>query len=302
MNLSFLKIVAFVAAILGFFIWAGAAVTSISGESSGAFVAGDVSAETGRKIFFGKGKCSTCHSFGGEGSAIRCPNLGAAAGFDAPVGVRAATRKEELSHIEYIVESIYDPNAFVVPSFPKGLMKPINRPPISLTDPEITSVVLFLLENSGVPVDDAADVVRAQRPFAGSSAAGSDEPTGVELPEGNAEFGAEVFLSSKCWSCHVVEGLEIPSEDKDQGGVGPDLSSIGAIQTRPYLLESLIEPSAVVVADPEGTEAGSDSSYRTVDGSSRMPSFLDSLTVQQLLDLASYLKTLEGNSTTGEDP
>ncbi len=296
MTTAFPKIVVFVAAVLSFFVWAGHAVTAISGEGAGGTVSGDVSAETGRTIFFGKGKCSTCHSFGGEGSAIRCPNLGAAAGFEAPVGVRAGSRKEGLTHVEYIVESIYDPNAYVVSGFPKGLMKPIHLPPISLTDEEITSVVMFLLENSGVPAEDPAVIVSAQRPYAGAATDGVAEPTGIDLPDGDELTGGEVFLGAKCWSCHVVEGIEIPSEDEGQGGVGPDLTSIGAIQTRRYLLESLIDPSAVVVADPDGVVAGSDDSYQTTDGSSRMPSFLDSLTVQELLDLASYLETLQGET------
>ena len=283
-----LRIVAFVGGTLVFFAWAGATVTRISGEGATAST-GDVSAEAGRAIFFGKGKCSTCHSFGQEGSAIRCPNLGAGSGFEQPVGVRGASRVEGLSSVEYLVESIYNPNAYVVSGFPKGLMKPIDKPPIALSDDEITSVVLYLAEASGVPVDDPAVVVEAQRPFASGSVVVEAEGAGIELPEGEPMLGEKVFVEMKCTRCHALAGLDVELSEDEMGGVGPDLTGIGAIQTRKYFLESIVTPNAVIVADPEGVEPGGEGSFRDEYDNSRMPSFLDTMTVQQLLDVTSFL-------------
>jgi quinoprotein glucose dehydrogenase len=55
---------------------------------------------------------------------------------------------------------------------------------------------------------------------------------------GNARAGREIFLNRTevaCLRCHKVRG---------QGGeVGPDLTGIGAKQTREYLLESIVDPN-----------------------------------------------------------
>ncbi len=292
-----LRIVAFVLLILAFFVWAGRAVTDVSGEGEGGpMVSGDVSVEAGRVLFWGAGKCSTCHAFGSEGSAIRCPDLGAGPGQDAPIGVRADQRVEGQDAIAYLVESLYEPDVHVVEGYPAGLMNAVDRPPTSLSDDQITSLVLYLVGNSGLAVPDAAEVVRAQRPWAGRDAGEAVAGPALDLPRGDPLVGREVYLvDAKCWSCHAIEGLALPELEAREDAIdGPDLTSIGAIQTRDYLLESLIDPDAVVVADPVGVEPGSKRSYRTEDGSSRMPGFLDALTFQQILDLAAYLETLTG--------
>lgn len=59
---------------------------------------------------------------------------------------------------------------------------------------------------------------------------------------GDAAIGREITLTNvaaNCVACHQFEG---------KGGslVGPDLSSIGREKERAYLLESLVQPSAVV--------------------------------------------------------
>jgi quinoprotein glucose dehydrogenase len=76
------------------------------------------------------------------------------------------------------------------------------------------------------------------------------------LAGGNARAGREIFLNKTevaCLRCHKVRG---------QGGeVGPDLTGIGAKQTREYLLESIIDPNkqiakgfeTVVLALKDGT-------------------------------------------------
>ena len=292
-----LRVVVFVLLILAFFVWAGRAVTDVSGEGEGGpMVAGHLSAEAGRALFWGAGKCSTCHAFGSEGSAIRCPDLGAGGGQDAPIGVRAATRVEGQGAIPYLVESLYEPDVHVAQGYPAGLMNAVDRAPTALSDDQITSLVLYLVENSGLPAPPPSEVIDAQRPWAGRSASAVADGPSLDLPRGDALVGREVYLTdAKCWSCHAIEGLVLPELEAREDAVdGPELTSIGAIQTRDYLLESLIDPDAVVVADPMGVAPGDKASYRTEDGSSRMPGFLDALTFQQILDLAAYLGTLTG--------
>ena len=68
--------------------------------------------KVGREIMEGKGLCLTCHTIGKTG-ALRFPDL-------AGVDVRAKSRVPGLSDVEYFAQSLYEPNAFVVPGIPSG--------------------------------------------------------------------------------------------------------------------------------------------------------------------------------------
>lgn len=284
------------------FVWCGEILTAVSG-AGGAGAGGEVGVAQGEAVFFGKGKCYTCHSIGSRGSAVRCPNLGASGEqFRQPVGVRASERGKAggYSAIKYLVESLYDPDAFVVPGFPKGLMPAINRPPISLDGDEIASAILFLLAASDIDPDAAmGDEIRsAQKTFASLGADDEAPPAAISLPAGNPTSGHDLFPEYGCTSCHKVRGVSFAGGG--EGGVGPELTSIGAIQTREYLIESILDPNAVVVANPPGVEAGEEGSYSDVNGRSRMPQFGDVMTIKHLLDLAEFLKTLTDEAHNAE--
>jgi mono/diheme cytochrome c family protein len=96
----------------------------------------------GREIMEGKGICLTCHTIGKTG-ALRFPDL-------EGIGGRAATRIPGMSDIEYLAQSMYEPNAYVVDGFPPA-MPPVHQPPIGLTDEEILSVIASLQALGGTP-------------------------------------------------------------------------------------------------------------------------------------------------------
>jgi mono/diheme cytochrome c family protein len=96
--------------------------------------------KAGQEIFEGKGLCTTCHTLGKSG-ALRFPDLGG-------IGSRAASRKPGLSDVDYLAESIYDPNLYIVPGFNPG-MPVINKPPIGLSDQEILAVIAYLQSLGG---------------------------------------------------------------------------------------------------------------------------------------------------------
>ena len=100
----------------------------------------DQMVQAGKEIFEGKGLCTTCHTLGKSG-ALRFPDLDG-------IGSRAATRREGHSDVDYLAESIYDPNLYVVPGFNPG-MPVINKPPIGLTDQEILAVISYLQSLGG---------------------------------------------------------------------------------------------------------------------------------------------------------
>jgi mono/diheme cytochrome c family protein len=96
----------------------------------------------GRQIMEGKGLCTTCHTIGQSG-ALRFPDL-------EGIGARAATRVPGLSDVEYLAQSLYEPDAYIVEGFNPG-MPVINKPPIGLTDQEILSVIAYLQSLGGTP-------------------------------------------------------------------------------------------------------------------------------------------------------
>ena len=111
--------------------------------------------------------------------------------------------------------------------------------------------------------------------------AGGGVPRGWSFtpPPGDAARGRQVFVRSGCFACHAVAGEPFPPSS----GVGPDLTGAGEHHPAGYLLESVINPHAVIVQGP---------GYTGPDGLSIMPSYADRLAVQEVLDLVSYLRTL----------
>ena len=81
--------------------------------------------KVGREIMEGKGLCFTCHTIGKKG-ALRFPDLEGAE-------VRARTRIQGLTDVEYFAQTMYEPNSYIVEGFNPG-MPVINKPPIGLTD------------------------------------------------------------------------------------------------------------------------------------------------------------------------
>ena len=96
----------------------------------------------GQEIFEGKGICGTCHKIGGSGPA-RFPDL-------EGIATRAESRIEGLSGLEYLAQSLYEPNTYIVPGFVPG-MPQIDEPPIGLTDGEILMVIAYLQSLGGTP-------------------------------------------------------------------------------------------------------------------------------------------------------
>ena len=96
---------------------------------------------------------------------------------------------------------------------------------------------------------------------------------------GDPAKGRDVFQKLECYSCHEVRGEQFPAPS-DSEGMGPELSMMGGLHPPEFFAESIINPSAFV-------ERGR--GYAAADGSSKMPSYGDSLTIQEAIDLVAYL-------------
>ncbi len=118
-------------------------------------------------------------------------------------------------------------------------------------------------------------------------------PAGWKLtpPPGDVEAGRRDFVELGCHSCHKVDG-EPFSAEAGTGGVGPDLTGMGAHHPPGYFTEAILNPDAVLV-EGEG--------WIGADGRSVMPVYPD-LTLQQLADLVAYLGSLTtGGAHAGHD-
>lgn len=131
--------------------------------------------KVGREIMDGKGLCFTCHTIGRTG-ALRFPDLDGVAG-------RAATRVPGLNELEYFAQSLYAPDAYIVPGFNPG-MPVINKPPIGLTDQEILCVIAYLETLGGTATVTLQTSHRYYTAPGATPAAAGEPPTkpGEKLP------------------------------------------------------------------------------------------------------------------------
>ncbi len=159
----FVRVVGFVAIMLGLFSYIGASIPqapslppAVEKFDIASVKSPDDLASIGQKIFFSKGQCALCHSIGPSESA-RCPDL-------KGIGSKLAP--------EFIYESLTDPQSYIYMDFRhEGLPKEyparmpyINKNPIALTKQEIYSVIAFLQKMSGEPISIKIEDVMKPEP------------------------------------------------------------------------------------------------------------------------------------------
>lgn len=113
------------------------------------------------------------------------------------------------------------------------------------------------------------------------------ESRGFSLPEGNLEAGQSLFVEYRCIECHTIAGTEFTDELKDFES--EIMVSIGGETTRVKrygdLVTSIINPSHKLAKGyPIENITGE-------DGESRMRNYNEELTVRELIDLVTYLKS-----------
>jgi mono/diheme cytochrome c family protein len=147
----------------------------------------------------------------------------------------------------------------------------------------VAALTVWIADARRAPIADAQ-----QAPPSGQPAPTRPGPHGTPkgwkftLPKGNPAKGREVFEKLECYSCHQVAGERFPAPS-DTARLGPELASMAGHHPPEFFAESIVNPSAVV----------DDRAWRGPDGSSKMPSYNDAITVQELIDLVAYLKALK---------
>lgn len=93
----------------------------------------------GKKVFVGSGGCGACHTLKAAGTSGNVgPKLDSVA-----ADAKAAGKALDV----YILESIENPNAFVAPGFPKGVMPPDFN--TTLTAKQIADLVAYIVAVAG---------------------------------------------------------------------------------------------------------------------------------------------------------
>jgi len=323
--MAILKSALFAVCWIAAFVWIGSRITKVNGEMVAGTLGEGVSVEVGEQVFWGVGKCGTCHAVGPRGSSVRGPNLGQSA-VGPVLMMRAAERAAERSAalgrdftaMDYLIESIAEPSAYVVDGF-KDEMPQVWEPPIGLIADQIASTLLYMQTLGGTP--DPSLVVL---PAVIRDATGVTEDLAAWAPylDGDSVAGRELFLDPNgralCSKCHAVQG---------EGGIaGPELTNIAGTRTAQFIVEAILQPSVVIaggyesvliqttdgrilngvigretpdsiwLTDAEGVEsvlAVAAIARRRVEETSLMPGDLaEALTMKEFHDLLAYLQTL----------
>ncbi|MFT7686300.1 MAG: sulfur-oxidizing protein SoxX [Candidatus Azotimanducaceae bacterium] len=113
--------------------------------------------------------------------------------------------------------------------------------------------------------------------------AGCDQSTQqFNLPVGNAEQGRANFILLGCNSCHAVDGVQwdgTNTQDKINVSLGGKTTRI---KTYADLVTSIINPSHKL-------SRKNDASTMTPTGESKMRNYNDVMSVQELIDLVTFL-------------
>jgi sulfur-oxidizing protein SoxX len=142
----------------------------------------------------------------------------------------------------------------------------------------VTAAVLVLLS----PCLVTAQTTSAPRaPARGHEGHGTPRGWKFTLPAGDAGRGRAAFEKFECFKCHEVKGEKFPAPS-DTANAGPELAHMSAHHPAEFFAESIVNPRAVI-----------DRGYAASDGSSKMPSFNDAMTVQEMVDLVAYLVRLK---------
>jgi len=109
--------------------------------------------------------------------------------------------------------------------------------------------------------------------------------TRFEMPAGNAENGKAAFVALECYTCHRVSGVDLPPPTQDPVKIVTLGGDVSRLRSYGDLITSIVHP----------TQAVSDlMRLPPKEGAARtpMPGVNERMTVQQLIDLVTFLKPM----------
>ncbi len=111
-----------------------------------------------------------------------------------------------------------------------------------------------------------------------------ESPKGFRLPDGDIEKGKTAFVQLQCHRCHEISGINFPMPPKGPRIEVPLGGKVYRVKTYGELVTSIINPTHVVSPDYQDA-------LRDDKGKSIMPDHNDEMTVQQMIDLVSFLQS-----------
>lgn len=184
----------------------------------------------GERIYEGKGTCTLCHNPVGG----RAPPLEESASVAEERLADPQYEGEATDVTGYLYESLADPSAYVVPGFGKaGTGDTVSPMPniltgrIGLSEAESLAVVAYLQDLSGFEVT----VEIPSEPVQDTEAVEAEERPLFTTPE-------DIIVEFACGGCHKIAG--------EEGELGPDLTTIGALRDREHLRRSILDPNAEI--------------------------------------------------------
>ena len=167
---------------------------------------------------------------------------------------------------DYIRESVMCPSCYVVKGFGKAgdkvsPMPVITKPPISLSPVEVNAVIAFL-QSFTTPGDYANVTVPLPSADGGAEETAESDEEAPIFVTGSEPIG-EMINTLGCPLCHTIPGIE-----GAEGELGPKLHEKinapkrikdsrykgKATNTKEYVRESILNPSAYVVMNEEENE------------------------------------------------
>jgi len=107
---------------------------------------------------------------------------------------------------------------------------------------------------------------------------------GFSLPEGDVDRGKQAFLDLQCHACHTIAGMELPRlPDEPQSPFIELGGEVARVTTYAELVTSVINPSHRLAP-------GYPEELITENGESRMPVYNEVMTVQELVDIVTFLQ------------
>lgn len=225
-------------------------------------------ADAGARLFQNLG-CISCHQMDGSGVG---PSLVGV--FGEPVPLESG--QTVVADMQYIRDSILDPNAQIVAGYPPIMPTYEDQ----VTEEELLRLVEYIqalgTEDGDTEEGPEADVeTDAAQQTATPDEAGTPAPT--TEAQAAVAAGEELFQQLGCMECHLPEG----------GGTGPSLVGVFGRQVElesgetvtadeEYIRNSILNPNEQVVAGFEPV----------------MPEFEDQLDQEQLSNLVAYIESL----------
>jgi sulfur-oxidizing protein SoxX len=106
---------------------------------------------------------------------------------------------------------------------------------------------------------------------------------GFSLPEGNAINGKQAFIYMHCHECHTVEGEDLPALALAEPPFVELGGKVTRVKTYGELVTAIINPSHKLAK-------GYPPDLVSNDGESRMPVYNGYMTVQELIDIVTFLQ------------